>query len=467
MEGKPMSELANTNYASEVPKLKKSFIVKYNLTGLSLAASYALISYTTIYASDVMGLNLATVSLVLLLSKIFDGVTDIIAGWLIDRTHTRWGKARPYTLAIVGYWVCIALIFSAPKMSQTAGVIYLFVMYTIAVSGFNTLVSCADAPLMANTLEDPRQSVSLLGFGGVMNAVVGLVFGIAIPQFVAKAGNNPALWSRLAWFMAIPLALIGASRFFLIREIRDNTAGRQDTSIKSILKNLVKNKYLLLIGAMVLISYMGAQMMTAAGTFYYKYIFGDIGVGSIMALSLIPLIIFTGLMPTLVRKFTMKKVFMVVTLIGMVGCMIRLLNVHSVALGFVGLCMSSIAFQSFYGFCNSMILECMDYGEWKTGIRIEGSMASVSSFMNKIGTAVGAALPGFLIGLTGYNGALDVQSSATNTMIITVSTVIPCLFYVLFFILFRFYDLESKLPQIRQELAQRRGESSQPQAAAE
>lgn len=447
--------------ASAVPKLKKSFVLKYSTTGISLAASYALLSYVTMYASDVVGLNLATISLVLMVSKIFDGITDFIAGILIDHTHTRWGKARPYTLAIVGYWICLGMLFSTPKLSQTAAVIYLFVIYTVAISGFNTLVSCSEAPLMANTLDDPRQSVTLLSFGGVMSAVMGLIFGIMVPQLVAGAGNDPAAWGRMAWMMAIPLAVLGSLRFFLIKEKETSAAPAAQqakrASLKEMLSVLFHNKYMLILALLVLIAYIGAQTIGAAATYYNKYIFGDVGIGSIMSLALLPMIIFVAIMPALVKRFSMKSVFNVVVIVGMAGCLLRLADIHNVAVGFVGCCMASIAFQAFYGFANTLLLDCMDYGEWKTGVRLEGAMASATSFMNKIGTAIGGTLPGVLIGMAGYDGTLAVQNDAANGMIVAATTIVPLVFYVLFFIVFRFYDLEGRMPQIRQELSARRG----------
>ena len=98
----------------------------------------------------------------------------------------------------------------------------------------------------------------------------------------------------------------------------------------------------------------------------------------------------------------------------------------------------------------------MDYGEWKTGKRSEGAVAATQSVCSKVGAAIGVGLCGFLMGMAGYNGNLDVQTAGTNAMIIALSSWIPAAFCIVEFIMLKFYKLEENLPQIRLELNDRR-----------
>ncbi len=431
----------------------------WSASAFSMAFSYTLVAYLSLYATDVMGLGIGAVGVALMLSKIFDGFTDVVAGILIDKTHSKWGKARPYTLAIVPYWIVTALLFSAPKLGEWGGIIYLFVMYTLANSIFLTLYNCSEAPLMANALEDTSKNLDLIAFSSVIATVGGLAGGIIIPQIAAAAGNDGAAWAKLAWIMAVPLSIVGMLRFALVKEIRNietEKAEHQQFKVKDMLSVLVQNKYIFIVAILVFISYFATALTNAVSTYYTKYIIGDIGAGSILSLAMLPVIVLMVIVPGLAHKFTLKKTINVLMVIGIIGCLVRYINPESIAVVFVSGCLFSVSLQVYYGFFNSQVIECMDYGEWKNGVRVEGIMASMTSLTSKIGNGIGGAVAGLIMAVAGYNGTLEVQSAATLGTIKALSGIVPAAFIVLFMLIFRKYDLEAKMPQIRAELEERR-----------
>lgn len=79
-------------------KLSKKTMLCWPTSTLSYAVGSVLMGYVTFYATDVMGISAVAAGMIFMISKIFDGVTDVIAGFLIDKTHTRFGKGRPYAL---------------------------------------------------------------------------------------------------------------------------------------------------------------------------------------------------------------------------------------------------------------------------------------------------------------------------------------------------------------------------------
>lgn len=105
------------------------------------------LGYLSIYCSDTLGIAPAVVGTVLMVSKIIDAFTDIFAGWLVDNTHTKLGKGRPYELAIVGVMLCSLGLFSgSPAWSNTLKVVWIFCMYTLVFSIFTTLRGAANTP---------------------------------------------------------------------------------------------------------------------------------------------------------------------------------------------------------------------------------------------------------------------------------------------------------------------------------
>lgn len=447
--------MTNTQEGNKVPKVKKNFLFRWGTQNLSQAVSYILLGYLTLYATDVMGLNVGHVSIALMLSKLFDGVSDIIVGFLIDRCHSRFGKARPWEIGIIGYWLAIAFLFSMPQMSRFAGIIYLFLLYTLIYSVFATFTGCAEIPYLANVLDDSRQSISVNAFSGVITAIGSLVSSIILPQFISAAGTDPAKWSRVAWTLAIPMAILGSVRFLTIKEKADraeSVAKEKKESLMEILKVLIKNKYILILSLMLFISCIGSNLGNASGTYYAKYILGDVGYGSILALTMLPMIVMMMFAPMLVRKFGMKKVVNGCVVLGIVGGLFRLVNVSSLGITFLGSVFQVMGFPAFSIFVNSMVIDCMDYGEYKNGVRLEGSLASVQSLFNKIGTAIGTGIGGVLLALAGYDGNLDVQSSSATTMIIGLCTWIPIILYVAFAVIYHFYDLDKQMPEVRKGL---------------
>ena len=106
----------------------------WNFRTMSAGIQAVLIGYIVFYCTDVLELNAALVATLLMASKIFDGVTDILAGYLVDKTHTRLGKARPYEFAIIGLWVATWAVFSVPtSLSTVAKCVWVVVAYTVSI----------------------------------------------------------------------------------------------------------------------------------------------------------------------------------------------------------------------------------------------------------------------------------------------------------------------------------------------
>lgn len=429
----------------------------WSASTFSVAVSFALTAYISFYATNVMGLNIGIIGVLLLISKVFDGFTDVIMGAVIDKTRTRWGKARPWALAVIPYWVVIALQFSAPRFGEVAGYVYFFVLYVLTSSVFATMYYCAESPHMANALEDASDSITLLSFSSVIATLGGLVGGILLPQLASAAGSDPGAWAKMSWTVAVPMMLIGSLRFFLVKEIR-NTSIEQEkaASMKELWAAIQQNKYIFIVAVLVFISYLATGLSGQVATYYYQYILGDLGMGSVLSLALFLVVIIMIFMPMLSRKFTLKKTVNVLMVIGIVGALLRLISPSSLIVCFISTCMTAVSFQVYYGIAASQIIECMDYGEWKSGVRVEGLMGAVSSVMNKLGNGIGIAVAGGLMAVAGYNGTAETISTTASGMIIALTTVVPAAFGVVFLLIFRKYDLESQIGRIRDELAAKR-----------
>ena len=236
-------------------EVNTKFKIFFSTKNISQCVITVLITFITFYATDFMGLAPTTVGIVLIVSKIFDGITDLVCGILIDHTHSRLGQARPYELALIGYWGCLVAIFSAPDMSHYASVIYLFVMYTLLNSIFGTMVTCNDAPYLANSLNDTAEAPRVISFAAAISMVFTIVAAVAVPQLISTFATTKEGWRILSCVIAVPMVFVGLLRFLTIKEVRTVTHGKSEqVNLKEDLRLLFGNKYILLIGAMLLIS---------------------------------------------------------------------------------------------------------------------------------------------------------------------------------------------------------------------
>ncbi len=436
-------------------EVNTKFKIFFSTKNISQCVITVLITFITFYATDFMGLAPTTVGIVLIVSKIFDGITDLVCGILIDHTHSRLGQARPYELALIGYWGCLVAIFSAPDMSHYASVIYLFVMYTLLNSIFGTMVTCNDAPYLANSLNDTAEAPRVISFAAAISMVFTIVAAVAVPQLISTFATTKEGWRILSCVIAVPMVFVGLLRFLTIKEVRTVTHGKSEqVNLKEDLRLLFGNKYILLIGAMLLISNICSQSLST--NYYCTYILHDIGMASLIALGLLSVVPILILAPVLTKKFGLMRVMTICCFIGAAGFLIKLINPQSIPIVIISSFIGSLGYYPVWFLCNAVIIDTMDYGEWKFGRRAQGTLSCVNGISSKLGTALGAGLLGLMMGMTDYNGLLEIQSSAANNMIIALLSVVPAILCAAMGAFGLFYDLDKQMSEIRSDLNEKR-----------
>ena len=111
----------------------------WSIRGLAFSSNTVLRLQITYYCTDMLGLAPTLVGTMLMASKVLDAFTDLIAGYIVDKTNTRWGKGRPYDIAISLTWLCTVLLFSTPNFGTVGKAVYVFIMYALVNSVCSTL----------------------------------------------------------------------------------------------------------------------------------------------------------------------------------------------------------------------------------------------------------------------------------------------------------------------------------------
>lgn len=434
---------------------------------VSAGLNVILVGYVSFYASDVLGLNVGIIGIMLLLSKVIDAFTDLGIGFIIDRTHTRWGKARPYEIFIILEWLFTAMLFSTPNIGKTGQYIWIFLMYVLINAICVTALGGSDAVYMARTFSTENNRIKAMSVSGVLVMLCSIIFNIIAPQFINSVGTSKAGWSKLAIYMAVSLGIIGILRFVFCKEIETEhkageNAGKQNTengkpSLKETVGALMKNKYLFLLVGMMFITNI-INGMGPASTYYFKYMVGDVGALSIANLTALITPVMLIIFPMLSRKIGTTKILQFSMIFGIVGMLIRTVGGTNMGTILIGGGISSIAVLPISIMINTYLIDCMDYGEWKTGIRVEGMIASVTNFAAKVGAGVASGFLGLVMGLAGYDGSLATQSSTATMAIIGMYNIFPLVMYVIMFILALMYQMDKLRPQMKEDLAKKHGE---------
>lgn len=422
---------------------------------VSLASNVTVLTYLTFYCTNILGMDPVLVGTLLMFSKLFDGVTDLMAGVLIDRTNTRWGKARPYEFAIFGVWAATVLLFSCPELGSVGKSIWVFVMYTFVNSIFATLLNAAEAVYLCRAFKYENDRNKLVSVNGLLVTLFCTIISTIFPILMGTLGTTRSGWTAMMLITGIPLAVIGFSRFLVIKEVNVDTASAgSKVEFKEFLPAL-KNKYIWILCGVTITINLIVQGNNAVGTYYFTYIVGDVTllstVGMLGLISPFALLV----MPALLRKISITQLFFYSFIMGALGSGIRFFAGANMAVIILGSILQTIATLPPSYFTLMLVIGVMDYHEWKTGSRVEGVISSINGFAGKVGAGLASAGVGLIMGMCGFDGTAEVITASARASIVALYSWIPAVLFVVMMLLMHFFDLEKKLPQIRSELAAR------------
>lgn len=434
-------------------KLGFGNLMLWNSRTISSSIYVLIAAFLMNYCTDILGIKPAYISFILLASKLVDGVTDACAGFIVDRTKTKWGKARPYEIFILGMWIFTWLMYTCPTgLSEIMKCIWVFVMYTMVNSVCYTFLNANNTVYLVRAFKG-NQIVKLTSYSSVITMLSAVIFNVTFPQLLAKFGTTASGWSLLAGCFAIAMAAIGILRMLFVPEKYDveSQQNKEEKLKVSDIFNLIKgNRYILILALMTLVFNFVTNMGTQV--YFYQWIVGNVGLMSVAALAQIVAIPLAFLFPALLKKISVVKLMFIGFVVSGVGYLINFFAAGSVALlAFAAILTGAGTIPA--SMLNALaILECAEYNEWKGRPRMEGTMSSVRSLAGKVGAAVGTASLGILLTVVGYDGTLTAQSAGTLMGIRLLFSLVPMALYLLVaFTLVGYFKLDKQMAQIRQE----------------
>ncbi|WP_435106238.1 MFS transporter [Nocardiopsis synnemataformans] len=430
------------------------FSLVFSTRGVALAVNTIVMMQLTFYSTDTLGLPAALVGTLFLVSKVFDAFTDLAIGVLIDRTKSRWGKARPYELFIVPIWLLTIAIFSTPEMNTFWQATYIFVLFTLISAVCQTALNGCEAVYLKRAVHGEERYAKVLGRQGLFITLAAGGANVLLPQLIANWGNEPGGWTLISVLYGVPMMVLGLVRFLVIKELPvDGTKGLEERpSVRDILVAALSNKYAFLLAAIVLVANIVVHSGSIVGTYYFKYILGDIGLLSFGALGTL-IVPFTFLLFSLaVRRIGGIGFVRIGLVVAIIGHAIVYLFPRVPAAVIGGHLMGSMAsiITMLVGF---FVIQTMVYSEWKTGKRIEAAANSVVGFCGKVGAGLAPALVGAVMGLVAYDGTAQSQTPAAESAIIALYSLGPLALCLVMFVLTFFYDLDRHMGKLNADLA--------------
>jgi GPH family glycoside/pentoside/hexuronide:cation symporter len=420
------------------------------------------------YYVDVWGISPTGAATMFLATKVIDAVSDPAMGLIADRTETRWGKYRPYLLwmaipyALLGY-----LLFLGPEFSQTGKLIFAYVSYSLIMVVY-TAINVPYSALLAVISPVSEERTKATQFRFIFASLGTLTIGAtAKPLVDFFGGGDEVLGFRLTIILFAVLALI--LFFFTFASTRERIKPKKhDTSIKEDLDVLRKNISWIILAVCSILIVVGLVARISSTAFFTKYNmeFGDEKIlwwmdrtSLIITCGFVGQLIGALLTPTLL-KFADKRSLMIFMNLLFGGSILATYFVptEQYTLTLMLYAMGIFSFGVIITLLFSMYTDCAEYGEWMSGHNSAGLTVSASMFSLKFGSAVGSAIPGYILGWYGFVKD-QVQTQETLEGINMMWNVAPAIFFFLTAVLMLFYKLDGKMmDKVERELLERRGE---------
>ena len=420
---------------------------------------YALISsFMMLYLTNSVGLNSAIIGTLMMVSRIFDGVTDVIFGTLIDHTKSKLGKARPWMLyGQIGVSLSLFFVFCIPNISEGMQYAYFFVFYTAFNAIFFTMNNIAYATLSALITRNPEERVQLGAFRSIFALAMTMFVMSATTGMVDSFGGGAKGWRTTAFIFAVTGLVINTCSCLMIKELPDdgiteNTEigekkAKNDVRFIDAIKLLLKNKYYIIMVGLYLLVYSANSIAQGSGIYMTKYYFGnDSLLGIITLVKMVPMVLAMIITPFLVKKFkSIQKVSLYGYILAIVAGCVQIFAATQMNIGLflAATAINGISISPFSGSTNALLAETADYTRRTQKSRVEGMIFSCSSIGVKLGGGIGSAIVGILLEIGKFDGMATVQEDSAVRMIFFMYAMLPVIINVGIAILLKFLKVEN------------------------
>ena len=444
----------------------------------ALLLNAVLASYLNVYYTDVLKLTGvwggAFLTMFPIISKIIDAITNIVMGQIIDRTHTKQGKARPWLLlSAVLMPVTGILLFTVPSGSETVQIIWVMLSYNLFYSFAFTIYNMSHNLMVPLSTRNTEQRGSLSVFNNIANIMItGMIVALIFPMLILPAlGVNKGSWTMVMCILsilALPLTLIEYyfTRERVTEEILDQP--RQAVSIEKQFKVLITDPFWVAIISYFLVYTLCSGFKNIALVYFCNYVLGTYNDGItqtlVSALGGIPMGIGIFAVWPLAKKFGKRNLTMAGFVVFAIGSGICLINPHHMVIVLIGQFIKNIGGLPCAYVFMALFADVLDHIEWTCDFRCDGLSTSVVTIITTVSVGVCSGIFNLLLAKTGYIApelidgvtVAATQNPATQNMITFFFLGLEIIGSVIMIIALRFLNVEKVIDKEQAEIKARR-----------
>lgn len=393
-------------------------------------------AFVTMYYTDNVGISASAAAMILLISRLFDGVSDIICAWVFKKIHFKMGKIRPWFLVSAPLLtLSMLLMYHVPlSWSQSQKTAYAFVTYVFMAAVAYTIFCLAQSAIVSVASYDPADRSRMTSAGFVIINISSIGINILTSIVITRGGGTAvqAGWSRVALIYAIAcgvlIALMGI--FIKEKEIPAQYQAEQENApsenFGKVVGILLKDKYTWILLVFNIFAFL-IQGVQGVETYFYRDYLCDLGLYSVYANIYVAA-------PFLFAKFTRNNVNMTAAVLGLIGCVGFFISANHVSVLPIFLILKGIGYGPILGSIFVYTSDMVDYIAEKHHIVAAETCSMASSIGIKIGTGFGGAMVGWMLAGGGYDPSVTVQPDSVLSCIRICVAIFPAIFNVVMLI---------------------------------
>lgn len=449
----------------------------------ALLLNAVLATYLNVYYTDVLKLTGiwggAFLVVFPIVSKVIDAITNVAMGYIIDRTHTGEGKARPWLLLSAPLLTLTGiLLFTVPKASEAVQVIWVMVSYNLFYSFAYTIFNMSHNLMVPLSTRDTTQRGSLSVFNQIATIMMsGILVALVFPMVIMPAiGADQGKWIVLMCMLsilALPLTLL--EYFYTKERVTLEAQGTDEAAIpfRKQLKAIFTDRYMLIIYAYFLIYTLGTSIKNLSLVYFCNYVLGTYNDGItqtlISVIGGIPMGIGIFAVWPLAKRFGKRNVTLAGFILYAFGSAVCWMFPTNMVVMLIGQFIKNIGGLPCSYVFMALFADVLDHVEWRSGIRCDGIAMSVYNIIAVAMVGICTGVFNWMLSKAGYIAPSVVdgitvaaeQSAAVKSAITFGFVGLEIITGIILAVLLVFLNVEKNIKKEQAEIKARREEENE------